>query len=413
MKYPFRIIGALLLTAGLATTATAQEEARTAEDDYPRFRFGLAAATAFQDLQDDNISGTYGKLGAGFQAAVGNLFIGVDVTDGIFVYTELYLSSTHHPGYIMDREGYLRVDHLPEGWGFERLFEHIDIKAGHFEMDFGNQRLYRSDGGQVQMNPLIGNYLVDPNTVEAGIEVIGREGLFEWLVGFSSGVTTENFLADKGFAYHAKLSLGPERTTVLGYPAWKVSASAYRADHSGTPTGYPNRGSWTELFAGNRSGSKYAAVVGGGPDAGQLNVGKGQDVLAWQADAEYNTDRFRLYGHFGRAMDSDVNGSDPGEPEDSWDYYGVESAFHLTPSVYVAGRYSGARTDMFAGEAQPDVGSFSRYQVGGGVWLTRGILLKAEYVHQECADFVTQPYSDHPHFSGFVLEGSASLGSIF
>lgn len=400
------MLGALAALALTPAAAGAQGTDTTAAREGPELTVGMDAVSVWQALENQNDAGTLPNLVPGFQAALGNLHLNLALAEGIDVYAELYMSSKHHPGQVMDREGWVKISGLPERWdlfGVGPLFERVNVKAGHFEVDFGNQHLYRSDNAQVQRNPLIGNYVVDPNTVEAGVELMGREGAFYWVAGYGSGVTVEDFQPGKGHSLHAKAGLSPADT------AFDVAASVYRADHSGNPTGYPNRGSAEELFSGNRSGSRYSGVINlGSPDAGQLNLGRGQDVLAWQLDGAWRTDALRLSGLLGRMRDADLNGSEPGEPREEWWYYGVEAKYNLLfDIVYVAGRYSGARVPTYRG-AESD-GRVDRFQAGLGYWLLQdAILFKFEYVNQKYRNF-DQVFADNPRFSGILVEGSVSL----
>lgn len=402
MKAWTKFLTATALLGAWTTPAAAQQEG--AARKYPQLRFGFDAVSVWQALEQRNDSGSLPDLTSGMQAAAGNAHIFVALAEGIDVYAEFYLSSKHHLGQLYDREGWVRIDRLPRTWdflGLNGLFKHIDIKAGHFEVDFGNQHLTRSDNAQVQNNPLIGNYVVDPNTVEAGLEIIGREGAFNWLAGIGNGVTTEDFQPGRRYSLHGKVWVQPADS------AFNIAASVYRVDQSGNPTGYPNKGSWSEMFAGNRSGSRYSGVILGGPDAGQLLVGRGQDLTAWQIDGLVSGGAARLSGLYGRVKDADINGSDPGAPEERWSYYGAEARLSmLFDQVYLAGRYSGASTDLYKGTAAD--ASVNRFQAGLGFWLADGMLFKVEYVRQTYSGF-TSDFIANPRFSGALIEGSVSF----
>jgi predicted porin len=67
--------------------------------------------------------------------------------------------------------------------------------------------------------------------------------------------------------------------------------------------------------------------------------------------------------------------------------------------------------DEIAGEVSG--GEVHRIQVGGGYWLTKNMLTKAEYVYQTLADFDDDDGSvagvraaDDPYFHGLILEVS-------
>lgn len=403
MKLRAATIASVLLTAWLSP-APAQQSRAVEEERYPRLRFGLDAVSAWQSLNHTDDAASMSNLSSGIHAALGNMHIIAALAEGIDVYAELYLSSKHHPGAVYDREGWVRISKLPEGWdmlGLNNVFRYIDIKAGHFETDFGNQHLTRSDNAQVQNNPLIGNYLVDPNTVEAGVEVIGTVGGLNLLAGLGNGVTVEDFQPGRGYSVHGKIWYQPHDSL------FNLAASAYRVDHSSNPTGGVNRGSGAEFFAGNRSGSRYSGVIRGGADAGQLLLGRGQNLTAWQLDGVLNLEPLRLSGLIGRMEDEDINGSDAGEPREEATYYGAEVQYNvLFGMAYLAGRYSGASVPTYRGTAMD--ARVDRFQIGLGLRLLDYMLVKGEYVNQRYSGFTTD-FVQNPRFSGFLLEASASF----
>ncbi|HEX6964918.1 MAG TPA: hypothetical protein VF166_03890 [Gemmatimonadaceae bacterium] len=367
------------------------------------FTIVLDAAQIFQSLSQKNDAGTLPALTPGFQAAAGNAHVYATIVPGLDMYAEFYLSSKHHEGFLMDREGYLLIDSLPEFaniFGINRIFRVIDVKAGHFEVDYGNQHLTRSDNAEVQRNPLIGNYVVDPNTVEAGMEVTAHLGAVRVLGGIGNGGTVEDFQPGHKLSMHGKVWMEPKSKL------FDVAASYYHVNQSANPTS-ANGGSFTEMFSGNRSGSRYSGVLGlTDPEAGQLKIGKGQNLEAWQFDGSTKAAGFTVSGLFGVANDMDINGSDPGTPDERWNYYGGEVKYDVLPIAYLTGRYSGANTGMYKGTAAD--ARVDRIQVGLGYWLASPILIKAEYVTQHYRGF-TQDFIGDPRFHGLLLEASASV----
>jgi len=248
------VLGSTLVLASPVQAQTSTE-ADTTKD---RIDIGVQAVGALQMLNQSNDGNSLQKISSGFQSAAGNLTIDAVITDGIDVYAELYLSSPNHIGDVYDREGYIHVEHLPDYFGesVNSIFEYIDVKAGHMELNFGDQRLYRSDVAQVQKNPLFGNYIVDPNTIGIGAEIYGEVGLFEAMIGYNSGATTGDFTDKRGNAILGKLAVRD-----LDDP-YRISGSVYRVDQSRTAPGFPLPGTSSNLFSGNFSGSRYEAVLG-------------------------------------------------------------------------------------------------------------------------------------------------------
>ncbi|MAD80994.1 MAG: hypothetical protein CMJ50_09170, partial [Planctomycetaceae bacterium] len=311
----------------------------------------------------------------------------------IEVFFDIYIATRPHPDTLQGNEGYLLLRDLPGP--LEPMFEFVHLKAGEFEMDFGDAHYRRSNNGDVQRNPLIGNYVVDPRTTEIGGEIFSPPNSLpvDWLIGVGVG-NTGDFQSDRGWQIHTKLfseAMGNVRPSV----------SFFWADHSGNPTGFPGTGSKSDLFRSNRSGGPYADILGAGNAPGQVMPGNGQQVTAIQLDLTVITDRGELYGHCGMFEDSDTNGDAAGTPTESWVYFATEGVYRFTPRSYFAVRYSGAAAQhlVLAADSSRDVksdGLVHRFQIGGGYWLHERILAKIEYVHQ--------------HFQGFTPDGSQASG---
>ena len=375
---------------------------------------GLHSAGRFQYLeqQDVNINGNEGTdLEPSFQTAWGNLSFMAEVNGGdLVVFADLYLSSRPHPSTTYGNEGYMLFRRIPgesgvADWLNDTVFKHVNVKAGHFEIDYGDAHYRRSDNAWVSRNLLVGNYLVDPDVEEIGIEVFSKPHWpVKWLAGVTSGTTTENVNPGRGLAsVHGKVWIDP--TDDL-----RISASAYYVDHSDNPPSGPGSTSG-RLFSSRRSGGPYAGVWGGGNSPGELTIGADELVTAFQGDITYTPGPWEFYGNVGWVEDANPNGSLAGKPTERWFYGAAEGAYFFNPRTYVAGRYSFARASDVKGEASD--GMIHRGQIGGGYWLTRNTLVKAEYVHQFAQGFDPDDglvggvdIADDPSFNGILLEVS-------
>ena len=346
----------------------------------------------------------------GFQTPWGNMSFLADYDGKIAAYFDLYLASGPHPSQVYGHEGYVVIRELPSGFAGERfldpIFDVINIRAGAFDIDFGDQQYRRSNNASVQRNPLIGNYVVDPSSEEIGVEIFSEPGRFFWLAGITGGTTTGDFKDGRGLgAVHAKLGVNI-------MDGLRPSVSVYHVDHSGNPA--KPEGTGSSFFAGNRSGSPYGGILDAGAAAGDALLGKGQDVTAVQGDITWQWKQIEVYGHFGWFQDEDTNGSKAEEITDSWNYYAVETVFHINERVYVAARYSGASAIRLQ-DLSSD-GIIHRVQVGGGFWIMDDLLFKLEYVNQWYKNFSTaegpvsgvEPSFD-PSFDGVITEISYSF----
>jgi len=171
------------------------------------------------------------------------------------MYFDLYLASRNHPSQTYGNQGYLLIHDIPENLAglhnvLNPIFKRVDVKVGAFLIDYGDQVTRRSNNAIVQANPLVGNYVIDPNLVSVGGEVMSKPGgRYGWLAGVTNGTNTEDWSAGRGIAYNGKGWVYPIQPL-------RLSASFFRANHT------KSEASRATLFSGNRSGERYGAVLG-------------------------------------------------------------------------------------------------------------------------------------------------------
>jgi hypothetical protein len=370
---------------------------------------GLQTVGRLQGLQQHNVSiGGVQQAGLdpGIQDPFANLSFLASIPDKLDVYFDLYVASRPHPNTMYAHEGYLLFKQVPEPFESTPLgeaFKYVNLKVGAFDLDFGDGNYRRSNNARVQRNPLIGNSLIDPSVEELGAELYSVKGPVYWLVGLGSGTTTEYFDYGSSASFHGKLWAYP-------LPDLRTSVSAYHVDLSGTNMTNQN----SDLFNAGRSGGNFAAVFGGGDDPGQIQPGNGKDVTAVEADATWNHWPFEIYSNVGYTQDSDTNGPTAGSPAERWLYGTFEPVYHITPALYVAGRYSFGIANAVHG-VETD-GWVDRVEVGAGYWITNDLLSKLEYVYQQYHGFAPNTgevsgvdASPNPRFNGVLLEISWSL----
>ena len=376
---------------------------------------GLNTVGRLQYLQQANVFDTVGPssvvpgaLEPGIQSPFGQLSFLLDFSGAMEVFFDVFISSRPHEDELQANEGFILFRDLPGP--LEPVFEFVHVKAGGFEMDFGDAHYRRSVNAEVLRNPLIGNYVVDPRVVDIGFEFFNPPGTLpvNWLVGVGVG-NNGDFQAHRSVQVHSKLYMDTARGS-------RASFSFFWTDHSGNPTGFPGTGSSSGLFRSNRSGGPYEDVIGAGNAPGQITPGAGQQVTAGQFDLTSFRGPWEFYGHFGVFRDADMNGSAPGTPTESWLYYAGESIYRFTPRTYVATRYSGTTARRLVSTINNAVdvtsgGAVHRFQVGGGVWVHDTILVKLEYVYQFYKGFTADgsqvsrvdAFRD-PSFNGVLME---------
>lgn len=388
------------------------------------FYMGVDTVGRVQALRESHVADTVGAssvisnghLSSGFQTAFGNLSFLADSPD-MELYFSIFIASRPHPDMMQGDEGYVIFHNLPDLLGGSKLahdlFDNVNIKAGQFEVDYGDAHYLRSDNARVQQNPLIGNFVVDPRSSEVGMEAYSSDkdgSPIGWLAGFGSGGEEEDFSKDHGMSLHAKVW----DKQIEGL---RPSASVYWVDQS---NGSPST-TRTNMFRSDRSGGPYGGVLDDGSAPGQVFVGNGQRVLASQFDLTWTKGKNELYGNFGYVQDTDTNGNGFGTPSDKWLYYAAEAKHNLTPRLYLATRFSGATAMELTSlsDLSSDVrshGMVDRIQIGGGYWLNKMTLLKVEYVYQCYHDFKNNAEQvsgvdawDDPSFYGLLTEVSIAF----
>lgn len=390
---------------------------------------GVDTVGRFQALNNsDAYSGgtEQGDLDPDFQQSLGDMNFLATFNDDrenkdpyLEVYFDWHISSRHHPDMFGD-EGYMMLSRLPEGPDFlQGIMNHVDLKAGEYELPYGDQIYRRTSNATAQRNPLIGNSVVDARATELGVAVMNdspssKPGKINWMLNVTSGDPTPSHNSGAGLGILPKVWMNLTENL-------RVSVSGYDLDQGTNGPGFPVGGDSSNLLTGLRdTGGIYEAVLGGGNDSGQVLFQGGQEPTAVQGDVTYRTDSVELYGHLGYYKDNNINGSVAGHPEERWLYGTLEGVYRFTDRLYAAARYSTALAEeVQQGTTNNSVGSsgrVDRFQIGGGYWLTDTILFKVEGVHQTFNGFDSterqvsgvDAWRD-PSFSGVISEFSWSF----
>jgi len=386
--------------------------------DGAKLKIGAAFTQQFQGLRHENAAdsvpvGATGagnanrlmEIGSGFNNAVANLYLDAQLTRGIRVALTTYLSSRHH-NETWVKDGYLLIDASPfDVAAFNTLMQYVTVKAGHFEVNYGDAHFRRTDNGNAMYNPFVGNYIMDAFTTEVGAEGYVRtpQGLLA-MVGVTGGEIRGNVTRpdDRGPAFLGKVGFDRQFTPAVRA---RLTGSVYAANKSPAST----------LYAGDRAGSRYymvlenaAATESGQFTSGLINPGFRREVTALMVNPFVKVGGLELFGLVeratGRGYQPAPNALEPEAGERTFDQYAVDAVYRFLPGerVYVGGRYNAVKGEL-AGIA--DEVSVDRVEVGGGWFITPGIMLKGEYVTQSYDDFPTRDIRSGGKFNGFVVEG--------
>ena len=211
-------------------------------------QIGGAFAQTFQSLDHENTATpaaktVLGEIRPGFNLAAANLNIGVQLARGIRVDLESYMASRHHNEFWV-KGGFATIDASPfDVPVLNQIMEFTTIRAGHFEINYGDAHFRRTDNGNALRNPFVENYIMDAFTTEIGAEVMLRGPMGTFVLG---GVTTgenkgniKEGAVDASPAFLGKLGFDRQLTDALRL---RLTGSMYTAESSPAVTLYGRLG---------------------------------------------------------------------------------------------------------------------------------------------------------------------------
>lgn len=368
-----------------------------------KVRIGGAFALQFQAIDNENSGISPMKdVGYNFNLATANLDLDVALYDGINLHLRTYLSSRHHPEPYV-KGGYIQIDKLDfvsEGF-MEDLMKNTTIKIGHMENNYGDAHFRRSDNAQALYNPFVGNLIMDAFTTEVGAEVYYQSdsGLLA-MVGFSNGKLNQKVLKSDGStggaAFLAKLGYDKQISDDLRF---RLTGSLYNTGYA--PSVY--------LYTADRAGSRYYDILqaegatGDNFRSGRFDPGFRNKITAVMINP------FVKYGgleFFGTAEITSGRSLAETDRRKTQQYAGeLIYRFGNAENMYIGARYNTVNAELASGD---DV-SVDRVQAGAGWFMTKNILMKAEYVSQSYNDYPTGSLLDEGKFNGLVLEAVISF----
>lgn len=382
--------------------------------DKIKVRFGAGFTQSFQGLKHENTSGGLYKITPGFNTANANLFMDVQLSDGIRLNLTSYLSSRHH-NETWVKGGYIQFDKLPfKGKLWDDIMTVTTIKIGHMEINYGDQHFRRSDGGQTIYNPFIENYIMDGFTTEIGGEVLVRKNALFGLIGVSNGMIKGNIDSLIATPQDANVHKSPAVYIKGGFDKQlnsdlrvRFAASYYSNNSSGGQT----------LYGGDRTGSNYfmvlekvGAVNTTNAFSGRFNPGFTKKVNALQLNAFIKFQGLELFATYENAKGrSKIEIGSRGAEQMAID--GVYR-FGKTADFFIGAKYNvvtAALANVPAAGTTPAITynndiKIDRIAFAAGWFMTRNILLKGEYVSQKYKDFPTADFRNGGKFKGYVIQ---------
>ncbi len=380
--------------------------------DGVRVRVGGASTIQFQAL-DHESSGQWNdadgnplsliELGPNFNLPTANLDLDVALAPGLRMHLRTYLSSRHHPEpYVKD--GYIQIDGLDfisEGL-MEDLMNHVTVKIGHMENNYGDAHFRRSDNAQTIYNPFVGNLIMDSFTTEVGAEVYYRQSGFLAMVGATNGKLNQSVSnpSANGVSWLGKVGYDNAEFADPDGLRFRLTGSVYHT--SQVPNSY--------LYGADRAGSRYYQVMEqvGSSASGQFSSGRynpafGNEVTAFMVNPFVKFGGLEFFGTFeiadGKRSTQTVDRKFTQLAGELIYRFGNEENF------YVGGRYNTINGDDVSG-VEIDI---NRMQIAAGWFLTKNVLAKIEYVNQNYDGFRSNNRLHEGNFNGVVVEAAISF----
>ena len=381
--------------------ATMFEPPVTDDAEFDGFEVAIGGAFA-QQLQGITHSGPNldnDGIGRGFNLAAANLDLDARMAQGINLHVRTYLSSRHHPEAWV-KGGYLQVNELPmfNSAAVDRVMDNLSIRAGHFMPNYGDTHYRRTDNADAIHNPFVGNNIVDAFTTEVGAEATVKSNGFLAVGGFGGALNpTVNNPDDRAPSFHGKLGYDSQVNELIRV---RLTGSAY----------YTAKSNDGQLHSGDRAGSRYYNVVGGGDWSGRLRVNYGEQTTAFMLNPFVQIGGLELFGTI-----ETITGEAAGFDDPQTNQYAAEAVYRFADEDLFAGiRYNTVESDLdHSGRGEPanwsSGNSVDRWQFSAGWYMTENILVKGEYVTQSYDGFPQGLSRTDAEFDGLMIEGVVSF----
>ena len=377
-----------------------------AEYDGFKVDWGAAFTTQLQDLSHSNTAtpvmsngvntNALADIGFGFNNSTANLYLHGQLAKGMRVQLSMYLSARRH-NETWVKDGYLQMDESPIDFApLQALMQYLTIKVGHMEINYGDAHFRRSDNGNALYNPFVGNYILDAFTTEVSGEVYLKAKNVIAMGAVTAGELRSSVLnpGKRSPTFIGKLGYDTQVNEALRV---RLTGSMYRTTKSASNT----------LYSGDRAGSRFyfvlentAATETAQAVSGLYNPRFSNEVTAMQLNPFVKLRGLELFGVIERA-----EGRASTEPADRvWNQYAVDAVYRFLPreQLFAGVRYNVASGDVLNVSGKPEI---SRWEVGGGWFITPSVLMKAEYVNQQYKGFPGTSILNGGKFKGLMLEG--------
>jgi hypothetical protein len=397
-----------------------------------KLRIGANFTQQYQSLKHSNSQNIVGEvdknalydLAPGFNLAMANFNIDAQITDGVRVSLVSYMSTRHHNefwvkgGYFqIDKVGFMNNEFLNDLW------KNLTLKIGHMEINYGDAHFRRSDAGNALYNPFVENNLMDAFATEIGAEMYWQKSGFIAMGGITDGEIQGSVTKKEDRSPSIYGKLGYDNTVAKDLRV-RLTGSFYTTKSSISNT----------LYSGDRAGSHYyfvmeapTATLTGNATSARVNPGFKDNVTALMVNPFVKFKGLEVFGTYeiakgnSQVENGEVQSTDPALPalgklgKRQFNQYAVDLLYRFAnEKMYVGGKYNVVDGTLALGQSttQPAISQgvrddvkVERTTVAAGWFVTKNILLKAEYVTQKYKDFPATDIRANGKIDGFVIEG--------
>lgn len=393
-----------------------------------KIRFGAGFTMQYQNIKHENAptvlsnSNRLWKLTPGFMTAQANLFIDAQLADGISMNVTNYMSSRHHNEFWV-KGGYFQIDKLPflNSAMLNNIMKYTTIKVGHMEVNYGDAHFRRPDAGHTLQSPFMEGNIMDAFATEIGGEVYFQKNGLIAMVGITNGMikghvdstfkTAQDENVKRNPSLYAKLGIDKKLGDDLRF---RLTGSIY--------TNSSQAGSGLTLYSGDRAGSNYQNVMEVERDntgavkaytamysSGRFNPGFSKKITAMMLNAFVKAHGFEFFGTYENAKGR----SKTEVAERKASQFAAEGLYRFgkNESFYLGARYNKVNAELSqtpvttpASPAKTVDVTIDRTAFGAGWFLTKNVLMKAEYVNQNYKGFLGNDFRNGGKFKGWVIE---------
>lgn len=349
-------------------------------------------ATPSLDANGVNTNALY-DIGNNFNLATANFDLNVALYDGVNLHLRTFLSSRHHNETYV-KGGYLQIDKLDfiQKDFLKDFMKYATIKFGHNEINYGDAHFRRSDNANAMTNPFVGNLLMDAYATMVFAEVYyQRDG---WLAmgGVTNGRLNQTANSGTSPSIYGKIGYDKQLNQDVRV---RLTGSLYNAAETKR----------TDFYDGDRAGSRYyfvmentAATSSANFRSGQIVPGFTNKLTSFMVNPFVKYKGVEFFGVYENARGRTALELD----RRTFSQYSAELLYRFgsQEKFYLGGRYNMVKGEL----ASADDVEVTRFNLGGGWFMTNNIMVKLEYVNQKYDGYNASSILHDGKFNGFVAE---------